>query len=244
MEANCINCGTFANDHFCSNCGHNQELKRIDKNYAFQELSKLVGFEKGFIFTSKELLLHPGAVIREYIHTNRQKITKPLTYLILASVIYTLISQYFKLDVVHSDFSKKFYGNSSLGNINNWVQNNYGYANIIMILPITLWTKLFFKEYKYNFYETFVVISLVMGFGMLIFSLEPIIDRLFPSYFILINGLVGFISFIYASWGIGQFYGKSVSNYLKAFLSYFLGFITFQFVISFIAIVYDVFLKK
>lgn len=241
MEAYCQNCGATTNDIFCGKCGHNQELKRIDKNYAVQEFLKLVGFEKGFVYTSKELLINPGVVIREYINVNRHKITKPITYLILSSVIYTLIIHYFKLDTIYSDFSKQFYGNSSLSNINIWIQQNFGYANILMILPISLFTKLFFKKHNYNFYETFIVISLVMGFGMLIFCLEPIIDRFLPNNFLLINSLVGLIAFLYSCWAIGQFYGKSVSNYLKAFLCYTSGFITFQIIITLIAVVYDLF---
>ena len=243
MENICKNCGDVISKNYCGNCGSKYLVEKINGNYALQELLNLVGFEKGFLYTSKELLFNPGSVIREYINENRQKITKPITYLILTSVIYTLISQYFSLDIVYSDFYKKNYGESSLANIIIWIQENMGYANILAIFPVTIWANLFFKNYKYNFYEVFVVISLIMGFGMLIFSLEPPIDMLFPEKMKFTNSITALIAFLYAGWAIGEFYGRSLKNYIKAFLTYILGFITFQIAIIIIAIVIDVIFK-
>ncbi|MXN92657.1 DUF3667 domain-containing protein [Flavobacterium sp. Sd200] len=240
MEVNCQNCGYAVTGNYCADCGHSQELKRIDKNYAFEEFLNIVGFEKGFIFTCKELLINPGATIREYINKNRQRVTKPITFLFLTSVIYTLISQYFKTENPYADMAQAVYGDSSLNSIMNWVQDNYGYANLLMILPITLWAKLFFKRYKYNFYETFVVISFVMAFGMLLFSVEPVLNRFFTDTFMLNETITICLVMLYVSWAIGQFYERKLSNYVKGFCAYFFGFLTFQIVMVLIGITYDV----
>jgi hypothetical protein len=94
--ANCSTCKTDSSGNFCSSCGNPLVIHRIDKSYLTQELLKLIGYERGFLYTAKGLLLRPGKVIREYIEEDRQKITKPITYLILTSLIYTFISHYFK----------------------------------------------------------------------------------------------------------------------------------------------------
>lgn len=244
MEVNCQNCGYVVSGNYCSDCGQSHEVKRIDKNYAFQELLNLIGFEKGFIFTCKELLIKPGVTIQEYINKNRQKVTKPVTFLILTSVIYSLVSHYFKTENPYSELTQKTYGDSSLNNIMNWIQDNYGYANLLMILPITLWTKLFFRRYKYNFYETFVVISFVMAIGMLIFSLEPVLNRFSANTFIINESITIIIAFLYMSWAIGQFYQNSIKNYIKGFFAYSFGFITFQIVTVLIGITYDIIMKN
>jgi len=244
MEVICQNCGCVVSGTYCEKCGQRHELKRIDKNYAFQELLNVIGFEKGFIFTCKELLVKPGATIQEYINKNRQKVTKPVTFLILTSVIYTLVSQYFKTENPYSDFNQKVYGDSSLKSIMNWIQDNYGYANLLMILPITLWTTLFFRKYKYNFYETFVVISFVMAIGMLIFSLEPVLNKFSANTFVINETIIIIIAFLYMSWAIGQFYQKGIKNFIKGFFAYCFGFVTFQIVTVIIGVTYDLIMKN
>lgn len=243
MEANCQNCGQGATGNYCSNCGHHHELKRIDRSYAFQEFLNLIGFEKGFFFTCRELLIRPGAIIREYISKNRQRITRPVTFLILTSVIYTLISHYFTTENPYSELSEKMYGDSSLKNIMKWVQENYGYANLLMILPITLWSLLFFGKYQYNFYETFVVICYVMGMGMLIFLFEPILNKFSVNTFIINESVIMLIAMLYMGWAIGQSYEKKIINYIKGFFAYSFGFITFQIVTIAIGITYDIITK-
>ena len=243
MEEHCQNCGTVANGPYCSNCGFSRKLERIDKNYAVNELLNLIGFEKGFVFTCRELLLKPGKTINEYISTNRQKITKPISFLVLTSVIYTLISHYLKTDTAYSEPLKKMYGDSALYDITIWVQDNYGYANLMMILPITLWTRLFFRKYAYNFYETFAVISFVMGMGMLFFALEPLLNNISAHTFILNETVVFLIAFTYMGWAIGQFYGRRIRNYIKAFLAYIFGMLTFQVIAFGAGIMYDLLTK-
>ncbi len=127
---------------------------------------------------------------------------------------------------------------------NKAMMDNYGYSNLLMILPITLWTLLFFRKHKYNFYETFIIISYVMGMGMLMFSIEPIINKILPQAFIITETVVIIISFIYMSWAIGQVYKKKFKNYIKALFAYILGFFTFQIVVIIIGTSYDLMTKK
>lgn len=214
-------------------------LTRIDKYYALNEILKLLNFEKEFIYTCKGLLLQPGKIVNEYIHTNRTKITNPITFLLLSSVIYTLISHFFKTDAIYTDFFKKTYNNSALSTIYMWTQENLGYANLLMIFPLTLWIKILFRKHHYNIYEIMVLLALIMGFGTLLFSVESIVDFFFPQYFLLNNNIMAVISFVYLSWAIADFFGRSVKNFLKGFIAYVLGFLTLQIVIVLTAILID-----
>ncbi len=179
--AYCTNCKEDSPSEFCSFCGRNLVVQKIDKHYLAQEFVKLTGYEKGFIFTAKELLLRPGKIIREYIHTDRNKITKPITFLILASLLYTVVTHFLKVETLQTNMIKATYNDSEAFIVANWVKNNYGYANLLMLLPIAFCTKIIFSKKGYNFYETFVVTAFVMAEGMLLFSINSFMNYFFPS---------------------------------------------------------------
>ena len=172
MIENCQNCNDIITGGFCSNCGQTAKLARIDKNYAKNEFFNLIGYESGFIFTVKELLLHPKQSISTYLLKNRKKLTKPITFLGITSVIYTLISHYFQTDLISEQHYKNMYGTSNVTTIMIWIQNNFAYSNILMILFIASWLKIFFrKSSKYNFYEIIVILCFLMGQTMLLISI-------------------------------------------------------------------------
>ena len=76
---------------------------------------------------------------------------------------------------------------------------------------------------------------------MLIYALFTLIHCLSHMDFMAMGVVVGFIYTIYA---IGQFFDKRKTiNYVKAFISYLLGMITFTFVLVCIGIIIDL-IKK
>jgi len=84
---------------------------------------------------------------------------------------------------------------------------------------------LFFRKAGFNIFEILILLCFVIGIGMLIFSFFGRIDRLLNIKSIDKTFLVGVL---YISWAIGQFFDKKKwFNYLKAFLAYILGMITF-----------------
>jgi Protein of unknown function (DUF3667) len=146
----CKNCDNQIIGNFCSNCGQQAKLKRIDKHYISHEVLHLLHFEKGFFYTVKELITKPGNSIREFINENRNKHMKPVAFLILTSLLYTLIAHFFHADEIYNSKEKNLFGQSSIGDIQHWVQTHYGYANILMGIFIALCVKLLFRKYKYN----------------------------------------------------------------------------------------------
>ncbi len=239
---NCQNCDAIVTENLCGNCGQNIELKRIDKNYAKNEVLNLLGYEKGFVFTVKELLLRPSQTISYYLQKNRIKLTKPVTFLILSSVIYTIAAHYFKIDVKAEEFYKKAYGDSSIVPVLDWVQNNFGYSNILMLVFIAFWVKIFFKKYPYNFYEIIVVLCFVMGEAMLILCIDPIVTKYF-NYFI-ISFIIYSFAFLYISYAIGSFFEHKFYNYVKAFFAYLLGTVIFNILLFIGAIVFNLITKR
>ena len=141
---NCNNCNLEINQNFCANCGNPNVLKRIDVNYIMHEVEHLIHFERGLFYTIKELIIRPGESIRNYLYKNRIQLVKPVFFIIVTSLLYTFINQYFHIEdryVAYSEVQQ-----STAGHIFKWVQDNYGYANIIMGLFIAFWIKLFLKN--------------------------------------------------------------------------------------------------
>jgi len=235
----CKNCNTEVNLNYCPNCGQAAKLKRIDGHYIQHEIEHVLHFEKGIFYTVKELLIRPGQNVREFIADNRVRLVKPIIFIIISSLIYTIINHYFHLEdgYVSYDEAEK----STTGVIFEWVQNHYGYSNIIMGIFIALWLKLFFKKYDYNFFEILILLCFVMGIGMLIFSVFAIAEGLFHFKLMQISGVVGIA---YCSWAVGQFFEKAkITSYLKAFVSYMLGMVTFTFSVMLLGFLVDLFLK-
>ncbi|MCP1382256.1 DUF3667 domain-containing protein [Runella salmonicolor] len=242
MPDNCPDCNKIITENFCSFCGHQKSIERIDAKYAGQEILNLVGYERGFLFTVKNLLIKPAETIKHFLYINRNTVTKPLTFLILSSVIYTLISHYLQTDVVIDQRMKNMLGNSSVYLMNKWIQENYGYANLLMILPIAFFCKLLFRQYQYNFFEVVVIICFVMGEGMLILSVQQIFNYYLNSS--LVDNAFYVIVFAYISWAISIVYDKSIKNYFKALSAYLLGMISFQLITTILAVLYDIAIKK
>ncbi|MEZ4902924.1 MAG: DUF3667 domain-containing protein [Spirosomataceae bacterium] len=199
------------------------KLKRIDGNYIIHEITHVLHFEKGIFYTIRELLTKPGETVRIFITKDRSRIVKPIIFIIVTSLTYTIVSHYFHVEDKYITFSDD--KPSTIGKIFKWIGANYGYSNIIMAMFIAFWAKIFFKKFDYNFFEILILLCFVMGIGMLIFAVFAIFQGL--THVDLMQ-VASFVSFGYATWAIGQFFDKTkFVSYFKAFASYFLGFFTF-----------------
>lgn len=226
------------------NSSNEQEivLDRVDRKYAVEEFLNLIGYERGLLFTVRELLLRPGKLIHLFLNINRNACTKPVTFLILCSVVYSLITSYLEVDVLSEEQLKKQYGAFGVNNVMLWIQNNYGYANILMLIFTAFWTKIFFKKYSYNIYEIGVLLCFIMGEGMLWFSVHPLVTKFINNP--IFDTVFYTAILLYVAWAIGQFFGGGFKNYSKALIAYLLGFVSFEIVAILIAVALDLIAKK
>jgi hypothetical protein len=238
-SVNCKNCSHTINGNFCGHCGQPVLIKRVDSHYILHEIQHVLHFEKGILYTIRELLIRPGQNIKEFIGDNRSRLVKPILFIIITSLIYSLIDHFFHIEqgyLAYSDTKK-----STAGLIFGWVQNHYGYGNIIMGVCIASWLKLFFKKYNYNFFEILILMCFVMGMGMLIFSVFAIAEGLTKHSLMAISGVMGVA---YCTWAIAQFFDKNkVINYFKALVAYSLGMITFGLSVMLLGFLIDTLIK-
>ena len=224
MSGICQKCKSEVTKNYCPICGHPKVVTRIDGNYLIQEIRSVLSFEKGILFTVRNLATNPGKSIKEFLKEDRNRLVKPVLFLIITSLIYTVFNEIFQFEDGYVQFSGN--GESATKSIYKWIQENYGYANIIMAIFIAGWIKLFFRKHEINIFEILVLLCFVMGIGMLIYAIFGVIQSLVDYNLMQVAGIFGFI---YLTWAIGQFYGKGkIVNYVKAFSAYILGMISFS----------------
>jgi hypothetical protein len=241
-HSTCKKCSHDITGNYCANCGYCATLKRIDSHYISHEVLHILHFEKGFFYTAKELLIRPGHSIREFIASDRSKHMKPIVFLIVTSLMYTIIANLFHADEIYSTEFQQLMGESTVNKIWHWIQTHYGYANIMMGTFLALGVRLLFRKYKYNLFEIIVLTLFVTGEGMLILTFVAFFTPfLHPSTYLVFLTL---FSLIYPTWAIGQFFDKSkITNYLKAFFAYLIGSILFSIVVTLVGITIDLFSK-
>ncbi len=234
--ATCRNCGSQINDKYCPNCGQPTKIQRIDGRYIKHEIGHLLHFEQGIFLTIKELLIRPGKSIREFLMDNRNRLVKPILFIIITSLIYTLANNYFHFEEQNNPTAGL--ENSTVGELLKWMQDHYGYANIMMGFFIAFFIKVFYTKPNYNYFEILIMLCYVMGMAMLILSFFGMIQGVFHISLFLLGALV---SLAYITFGIADFYsGKNLKNYIKSFLVYMLGMIFFYLCIITIGILIDI----
>lgn len=212
-------------DNNCPNCGHPKKIERINGRYILSEIGSVLSFQKGIFYTIKELLIRPGQNIRAFISEDRNRLVKPIMFIIISSLIYTLFVKIFHFEDGYINYNFDDLQGSSLVVIFQWIVKHYGYSNIIMAIFIALWIKILFRKYNYNFYEILILLCFVIGMGMLMLALFGAIESITKIHFL---GYGVYVVFIYLFWAIGHFFDKGkIANYVKAFIAYFLGMFTF-----------------
>ena len=235
----CKHCKNELNGNFCSNCGKPRVLRRIDGKYILSEIGSVLNFDKGILYTIRELLLRPGQNIQNFIGEDRNRLVKPIIFIIICSLIYTIAQQLLQFEDGYVSYLGP--SDSAATKIFGWIQRNYGYANILMAIFIAFWIKVFFRKHDYNLFEILILLCFVMGVGMLIYSIFGTLES-FTNWRILHIG--GIIGVAYAAWAIGRFFGKTKKvNYLKGFISYLFGMATFNILAIIIGFLIDLIVK-
>jgi hypothetical protein len=87
----CQNCGSEGTLVYCAQCGQPLEIKRITLHHMMHEVAHTFWhLEKGFLFTLKELAIHPGTMQRKYLSGVRLRYQKPFPLFAISVTICAL----------------------------------------------------------------------------------------------------------------------------------------------------------
>jgi hypothetical protein len=174
MTTTCKNCNHTFEGHFCNNCGQTAFTQEINAKSVLYEMQYTIfSIDKGMFYTTRQLFMKPGQTIRDYIIGKRIKHYKPFAYVFVLSTIYMILTKLTNQTNFMSDFleglkngTEDSEGESSLGlmgDVAQWMANNYAYANLLIIPIFSLASFICFNNSKYNYFQHLVHNSYVTG---------------------------------------------------------------------------------
>lgn len=239
MRKTCRKCGEQVRKNYCSRCGTPTRLPRVDGRYIWREIASILNLDRRIVYTVKELLLRPGMSVRGFLHEDRDRLVKPIVFIVLTSLIYMLARYFFPF--VDPLFDTKSIGepeDSIVVAMFEWIQSNYGYANMLMAGFVAGWIRLLFRKQPYNYSEIIVLLCYVMGMSMLFDAIFGLVGRgLRLPGATRVGSLLGIL---YISWGIACFFDRRKKwNYFKGFVAYQHGLFCFIVVAVSLAVVFE-----
>ncbi|MBL0737999.1 DUF3667 domain-containing protein [Flavobacterium sp. GN10] len=154
MEIMCKNCHQVFKGHYCNNCGQSAETHKINVHFLWHDIQHgLLHFDKGILYSLKQLFTRPGHSIREFIEGKRARHFKPLSLVVVLATLYGLLYHYFHIDT----FNHVQAPNLDSNFLNEWFATHFSWITVCSIPIYTIGTYLVFKNQGYNFVEFFVL---------------------------------------------------------------------------------------
>ncbi len=215
----CKNCSTLLTGNFCHECGQKANIHRITLSHLLHEFfHALTHADKGVLFLAKELIYKPGIVAREYVAGKQKKYFNPLTFLVLVSAVFALItlkSGYFQAigdgNETHDYGSMParyvIYMNEST---NIFVNHGKLISLVVMVPVLTFLSWSFFRKSGYNFAENLVLQSLIIAQIHLAMVVLFIPAYLLFGHAQINNNIFQVCFFIYMAIAFRQFFQNSI----------------------------------
>lgn len=171
----CKNCQHTFENNFCSNCGQKTTTTRLNWHFVKDELQyTFLHFNKGLLFTAKELFKRPGETIRDYIDGKRVQHYKPILLVFVLAGLTAFLSHYIDIEKIIPTSSS----NSALS-VPKYLDrmiSHYAFIELGLIPIISLCSYFAFKKWGYNYIENIVINCFASAqrllFGIAIFPIE------------------------------------------------------------------------
>ncbi len=237
---NCKNCGYSHSGNFCSHCGQNAKIERINLRSLLDELSQAIfQVDKGFFYTLRELLLRPGKSLREFLDGKRKKYFKPIAYMLTLSTLYFLVSQFTNQNIWTDDLASGFMAGAtedeSAPAVLSWFSRNYAYTTLLLLPVFSFASYLSFSKYGDNYLEHIVINAYVTGQQAIFYAFFAFFNTFVECTFSEILPLLVAIGYVF--WVFWQLFSadRAVTIVFRSILTYILYFI-FSLLLLFVAL--------
>jgi len=163
----CKNCGSELHDNYCAHCGRKaKQIERITLIYLIREvITSLTHVERGFLYTSWQMLIAPGKTAKEYIDGERDIHQSPISYFIIWTTIYILFLYWIE---------KAFGTNAAINYMQYYgpdTTTRFAISHLSILLVVlmpfdTLYLWLLVTRKHYYYFET--MIAIIYSFGTVI----------------------------------------------------------------------------
>lgn len=159
MNITCKNCHHTFKGHYCSNCGQPAETHKLNLHYLWHDIQHgLFHFDKGIMYTAKQLFTRPGHSIREFIEGKRISHFKPLSLVIVLATAYIALIHLLDINIFTKTDPNAVseYGNS-IEKLKEWLTTHFAWVTLLSIPLHTIGTSICFRKQGYNFIEYFIL---------------------------------------------------------------------------------------
>ncbi|WP_281233410.1 DUF3667 domain-containing protein [Flavobacterium gelatinilyticum] len=154
MEIICKNCHQVFKGHYCNNCGQPADTHKINAHFLWHDIQHgLLHFDKGILYSLKQLFTRPGHSVREFIEGKRVRHFKPLSLVVVLATLYGVLYHYFHINL----FPDKSTSNFNYDELNEWQAAHFSWIIIATIPLYTVGTYIVFRKQGYNYVEFFVL---------------------------------------------------------------------------------------
>ncbi|OQY93245.1 MAG: hypothetical protein B6D37_12340 [Sphingobacteriales bacterium UTBCD1] len=177
----CSNCGHKGTGKFCAECGQAFIVKRVTLLSILNEvIHTFTHFDKGFGYTLKELIFHPGTMQKNYLAGQRKNYQKPFSMLFICATLAGLaiywISRPAHLNVTpFEEMREHFY------------RHYFVIFQSVMTPFYALITWIAFRKKNFNYAEALILFVYSLAFLLLLTILTNAIDLIphrFETYYI------------------------------------------------------------
>jgi len=222
----CKNCDSQVPGNFCGSCGQRADTHNLNMHFILHDLQHgLFHFDKGVLYTTKQLLTRPGHTIREFLDGKRVRHFQPLSFVIVLATFYGLLWHYLIFDRLHASLIEPRDDiTRASGKIVAWMTEHFAVDGLILIITSTLVSYVTFKKWKYNLAEHLVLNTYLMGLFLIVSLLVFPIVYIFGHPVTLQYGIVQQgILLVLMCWCYSQFFNttskaKIIGLTLGAFL--------------------------
>lgn len=245
----CKNCSNNFSGNFCNTCGQKKETHKINFHFILHEIQhSLFHIDGGILYTIKELGRRPGKTIRNFIDGKRVNHFKPVTFVIILSIVYYFLE--------HTINREPFIESALNGMVDairdnektsekklqifEWLIHNYSYTALLLIPVFSLSSWVAFKKSTYNYFEHLTLNTFLFGQFTFIFVVTLPLSVIFPNN-ATVDLLRVFFSIIFIFWAYHQFFDSTtkISRIANTILTYIL-FIVFTLIILSILILFPI----
>lgn len=212
MPVICKNCHNTFEGNFCNQCGQSADTDTINLKTLWKDTISLVFkyYEKGIIYSIKQLFTRPGHTIREYLDGKRVNHFKPFSLLVMFAALYGALYLTFDINFFIDISTTNNSVTTKLAKINRWIASHYSLVVFLTIPLITFGSYYSFKKLKYNFAEHLVLNTYLasqrMIYRVATFPLLIIVNETRHLY--LITDFYVVIDFALMMWAFLQFFDK------------------------------------
>lgn len=247
----CKNCSSPYHHNFCSNCGQKVKTVRLDWHYIKDEANyTLLHFNKGLLYTIKELFTRPGETIREFIEGKRIKHYKPLLLVFVLAGISGFLSLKLDMITLMSSYNAQNLNGKVMEEYNKVMHtmfSHYAFMEILALPVVSFASWLAFKKWGYNYIENIIINCFATG-QRLVFSIFCIVIYLIipKDYIMKVAVLNSIATFGLTIWTYASLYKDKEPGaiILRILLFLFLMLLFFLIILIILTVLFAIYLRK